>query len=356
MNRVQLRNAGCGMRSGSSTERGMRNAKLKVHVSKCGVQSRDLRSSILDPQFSNPLPPHPHPPTPPSILHQPPSTRNSPFPPFLALLALFLLSACDDSFNPITENQTEFFAVYGFLDSDADTQFVRVSPVRPLLDTGSRPADTQVFSTQIESGERIAWRDSAVVLNDGTTGLLFYAPFRPERGATYLLEARGADDQVTKALTEVPALLSLRIAPLRQSIDFIQNVTWLGEQRYPARSIIQYTVLPSASSPPVVITLPFNDLGRRTSDGWMFSVNLSRDRTAVLSQLNRVSTDSSVVLLNIHMEIERRSIEWITPGMSSNIQQGFGFFGALSISTDTWTLDPSETSAVGFAAPPTGSQ
>ncbi len=62
-----------------------------------------------------------------------------PLPPFLPL-TLFLilaLTACDSSFEPITQEPTHFFAVFGFLDTAADTQFVRVSPVRETLEPSS---------------------------------------------------------------------------------------------------------------------------------------------------------------------------------------------------------------------------
>jgi len=269
---------------------------------------------------------------------------------------LFLLSACDDTFAPVTENPTNFFALYGFLNSDADTQFVRVNPVRPMLDPASRPTDVRVFSTQVDTGERLPWRDSLVVLDDGTTGLLFYAPFRATRGSSYLLEVQDAAEHTTEAITEVPLPLSVRVDSLAQPFEFIQYVTWLNQQHMPAQTTLRYTVAPSPSSPPVQITLPFSDLGRPTAGGWAFAINLSRDRTALLSQLNRPATDSSVILFDLEMEIEQRSEEWLNPNTPFNIQNGFGFWGAISTSTDTWTLAPDDLERVGFAAPPAHSQ
>lgn len=268
------------------------------------------------------------------------------------LAAFFLLSACDDAFVPVTEHPSDFFALYGFLDSNADTQFVRVSPVRPLLNPASRPTDVRVFSTRVDAGERRAWRDSLVVLDDGTTGLLFYAPFRAERGATYLLEVQDAAENVTEALTAVPPALAVRVDSLAQPFEFIQHVTWLNQQQQPTRTALRYTVALSPSSPPIEITLPVSDQGRPTAAGWTFAINLSRDRTALLGQLNRPATDSSVILFDLEMEIEQRSEEWLNPNTPFNIQNGFGFFGAVSTSTDTWMLEADALEQVGYATPP----
>ena len=52
----------------------------------------------------------------------------------LTLSLILVLAACDNSFEPINEEPTDFFAIFGFLDTAADTQFVRVSPLRETLE------------------------------------------------------------------------------------------------------------------------------------------------------------------------------------------------------------------------------
>ncbi len=274
----------------------------------------------------------------------------------LLLTLVLALGACDAAFEPLTGSETEFFAVYGFLDTESDTQFVRVSPLRPLLDPASQPADTRVASTVVETGERTAWQDSLVRLDDGGTGLLFYAPFRAQPGGTYRLEVRRPDDRLTQATTRVPPTPALRTdAVVRApSTDFVQTVTWAGLTRQPAGAALRYRITFPGASQPDTVTFSFPEPGMPVPDGWAFTVNLTQDRFAILDLLDRGPTDSTVVLLGLAMEVEARSEEWQRPDAPLNIQHGFGFFGAVATFEQAWTLDATTTLRVGFAVPPSG--
>ena len=84
-----------------------------------------------------------------------PSRRWLPFSlsPFLLLtLSLFLFAACDNSFEPINQEPTEFFGVFGFLDTAADTQFVRVSPVRETLELFPETLTASALTTIVGLG------------------------------------------------------------------------------------------------------------------------------------------------------------------------------------------------------------
>ena len=48
------------------------------------------------------------------------------------LIAALLLGSCDTAFDPFQENDYHF-SVFGFLDDAADSQFIRITPVRDSI-------------------------------------------------------------------------------------------------------------------------------------------------------------------------------------------------------------------------------
>lgn len=277
----------------------------------------------------------------------------------LALLFLLFLGACSDAFDPLTEAETDFFAVFGFLDTSADTQFVRVSPLRAVLNEQSTGDGISVVSTVLSSGEQVVWHDSLVQLTNGQTGLLYYAEkMTLQDDEIYRLDVRGPGEQVTRAFTRTPAFFPLQVSPpVRSATSFTQIVTWEGLQTRPAQARLSYRIQrPNAAAPDTLI-VPYQDPGRPAEEGWSFSISLSQDRLALLEMLERSPDDNSVVLLDIHLEIEQRSEEWQRINQPPlNITQGFGFFGAVARHGQTWTLEPSVATQVGFALPPSSMQ
>ncbi len=115
----------------------------------------------------------------------------------LLLLALGLLSACEESVDPFLETD-RYFTLFGYLDTDLDTQYVRVIPLRRLVETPPPgPLDATVVSTDLVTGERVVWRDSVVTFANGRTGNVFYGVFNPHLGHRYKLEVADAQGRTT---------------------------------------------------------------------------------------------------------------------------------------------------------------
>lgn len=269
------------------------------------------------------------------------------------VLLLMVASACEAPFEPLTETETEFFAVFGFLDADADTQFVRVSPLRPALDPGTTPEGTEVVSRLAPAGDPLAWQDSLIRLDDGTTGLLFFTPTRVQPGSRYRLEIAGPRGDMTTATTTVPAQPTLRIGPVRSiGNDFHeQDVAWEDVVRAPVRVTLAYLVQLPGSAEPDTVIVTYRETGQPVGNDWSFPIDLSAHREEVLARLDRPSTDRTLVLNGIAMTIEQRSAEWFRQE-PVNITGGFGFFGSLGTTTRTWTLSPAVVRDVGFQPPP----
>ncbi|MFB3133147.1 MAG: hypothetical protein ACE10K_11550 [Rhodothermales bacterium] len=281
----------------------------------------------------------------------------SPFPPFrlsptlpLTLSLILVLAACDNSFEPINEDPTDFFALFGYLDTNADTQFVRVSPLRETLEPSAEVGSARAMTTLLGTGEEVAWQDSLVRLDDGQMGLLFYAQLPVEPGETYRLEIHGADGEVTRAVTQIPPRIGIDPGPvvLNVSERLIQRVTLLDQDREPHRLNVRYRV--SASADTVTVSLPLFSIDG-TARGIVVTVPLENNRVDVLRRLGVPLEDSTVVLHELGLEIEQLSDEWQTPEAPVNIENGFGFFGAVAHFVETWTLEAAEVLALGYQPP-----
>lgn len=269
----------------------------------------------------------------------------------LLLLLAFALAACDNSFEPINADPTDFFAVFGYLDTAADTQFVRVSPLREALEpSGERPV--RVSTLRLGTGAEVAWRDSLVRLDDGQTGLLFYAQLPVGPGDSYQLDVEGAEGEVTRAVTQVPLRVRLDTGPVMTDFNdrLAQRVTLLGQQRVPRRLNIRYRVTPPGATDTVTVTLPLFVFSGSAS-GIEVRVPLETDRAEVLRRLHLLPLDSTVVLHSLGLEIEQLSDEWETPEAAVNIENGFGFFGSVAHYVLTWTLEAADVRALGYRPP-----
>lgn len=272
----------------------------------------------------------------------------------LSLLLTFGLGACDNTVEPIVENETDFFAVYGFLDTDADTQFVRVSAVRPTLEPGPGSVQAIVESFVLSTGNRVRWQDSLVRLDDGQPGVLFYAPMQVHPGEIHRMEIRRTDNATTRAVASVPSRILLDVAPMQEDFNqrFVQRVTLLDQRRLPHSLHIRYRVsLPNAAEPETIV-LPFFTSFNATSRGIELIVHLENDREEVLRRLDLPPFDSTLVLHSVGLEIEQLSEEWDTPETALNIEHGFGFFGARARSIERWTLPDTTLLRLGYTPPP----
>src|SRR5690606_2180811 len=78
-------------------------------------------------------------------------------------LAVLLASAgCDDSFEPIAGGDRSF-SVYGHLDPHADTQWIRIMPLRCTILTSPEPPGTVVTLQAMGSGQALDVRGGACV-------------------------------------------------------------------------------------------------------------------------------------------------------------------------------------------------
>jgi hypothetical protein len=120
------------------------------------------------------------------------------------ILLAFFAFACNDSFEPLKENNNAFFSMYGFLDASADTQWVRVTPVRDQIEMAAVTPDVQVTLEDLETGSTVVMNDSLSQLRNGINVLNFWTKADIETDHSYLLKAEQADGAISRAAITMP--------------------------------------------------------------------------------------------------------------------------------------------------------
>lgn len=86
---------------------------------------------------------------------------------FSLFTTILLLSGCDQTFQPIQDNYHVPFSMFGYLDVSADTQWVRVTPVRHQIDISTDVPEMAVSVTDLKTGNSAAFNDSLFLYPDG---------------------------------------------------------------------------------------------------------------------------------------------------------------------------------------------
>lgn len=122
----------------------------------------------------------------------------------LVLLPWLFTAGCDDVFDPLQENDTYYYSIYGYLDASADTQWVRVMPVREDLLAESKPIDATVTLQDVESGETVVMNDSLLSYDHEQYAWNFWTTMKLNPEHTYKLTAERSDGRSSHARIKLP--------------------------------------------------------------------------------------------------------------------------------------------------------
>ena len=285
----------------------------------------------------------------------------------LALAAL-ALSGCEEAVNPFV-NTDRYYTVFGYLNTDRDTQYVRVIPLRLTIDADPGPVRAVVTTTDETTGETIVWRDSVISFFDGTEGHVFRAAFRPQHGHVYRLLVRRDDGMETVARTAVPlrrqAVVAAPVADpfLPRSVE--QDVTWPRLDTEPLRTQVWFR-LGDPARPGFFRDLVLDGLyedansGTTTADGRRFRIRLARDADSLR---RRYAIVDAPALYAVGMKVAVPDAQWRAPGgvfdpdiliepsVFTNVEGGFGFFGSVGEMQAEWALSREVTETIGFSWP-----
>ena len=122
---------------------------------------------------------------------------------FGLLLALVGLAACEVPLDPI-EPSDRVFSLSGYLDTSADTQWVRVEPLARTADGDPEPIDATVTLADLGGGGEVTLRQRVRAFASGPAHL-FWTTADVAPGRTYRLEARRPDGATTTIDVALPA-------------------------------------------------------------------------------------------------------------------------------------------------------
>ena len=90
------------------------------------------------------------------------------------VIAVCVLTGCDSSVDPIIGSDLPF-TIWGFMNSGADTQYVRVFPITgELITERGDEIDAEVYSTDMTTSERRRWMYKLVHLDSVSTETTHY--------------------------------------------------------------------------------------------------------------------------------------------------------------------------------------
>lgn len=268
-----------------------------------------------------------------------------------AIVLALSFAACDNSVDPFIETD-RYYTIFGFLDTGSDTQYVRVVPFRrDLGGGGEEPLDAVVTATDLDTGSEYAWRDSIITFPDESIGHVFVSDFRPIPDHTYRFEIVRADGVRTWAETVVPVVVSADVMPpARFGVGPItQTITWHDVTVEPFRVEVWYRFSefpPSGPFTEFIVVYEGEDVGRPVPEGWQVPVKLSEDTEEIAPLLRPGSP-----ILGVGMRLTMTDDAWrppggvfdedvlVQPGVFSNVEHGFGFFGSVNQYTFEWVLD-----------------
>ncbi len=263
-----------------------------------------------------------------------------------ALVALLAAGApaigCDEAdFDPF-EPSNRYFSVYGYLDAAADTQFVRVTPLRDSLLAGPGPLDAAVTLERLDTGAKTVWRDSLVRLAGGRLGHVFWSAERVVPGPTYRLAVTRSDGAASVADVVVPdtireVILSSGggpgVPPTSQSIT-VSGAEHLADLRLHLQ----------LSGPSVGVTLAYLPRASRTPDGlYIVGADVYADTQQALNGGDGVcpGLQSARVFVAATtpgwpdfagLDLETAAL----PDVNTNVEHGLGFVGGVAIKEVAW--------------------
>ncbi len=280
---------------------------------------------------------------------------------------------CEETVEPFT-NTDRYFTIYGFLDPSVDVQYLRVTPIRQLVDPPPPgPIDAEVMITELETGRTIAWEDSLITFEDGTSGHVFLGRFRPLHSYTYRIEVQRSDGIITSAETQVPPFIQADVSTPSTStlgngiVRVRQQVDWNGIDFTPFRIQVWYRfggIQPGSAFRDVPVTYSDESLGRFDENRWTITVDLTEDQNFLREELGFPGNQAfPLILYGIGMQVTVPDAQWrppndvfdpeilIQPGTLSNVDKGFGFFGSVAQLNAEWTLSEETARLLGYPYP-----
>lgn len=262
---------------------------------------------------------------------------------FHFFICLFLLTSCDQTFQPIQNSSNSPFSMYGYLDASADTQIVRITPLQNQLSTITQKPAMQVTLEDLDSEATQVMKDSLqfFYMPSGYTALNSSATIDLDFGHSYRLIAERTDGASSSVTVTIPpdfpqptlTATDLEGCLLRLEVSGVER---LADVQYRMRMRIMRPDLRFEKS----YSVPLRGRMNETAPGqYETSFNLLPVRRGILNRLRSLPARTSYEILEKHFFIasggpgwigheELQSIndlEYAVPSNVSNVENGVGY-------------------------------
>lgn len=242
---------------------------------------------------------------------------------------ILLFSGCEPSFEPHQENDRYYFSMFGYLDASADTQWVRIMPVRDSILYQPDEIDATVSLEELETGKIIPLNDSLFHFSNNRYAYNFWTTQSLEPSQTYRLKAERSDGAASHAIITLPADFPTPIAyiwepddfsPDRIEIEGVENlvdaqVIYNSQSQHNSISFIRDTVVAPDGSYQVLIQ-PWMNI---ESFGASIDMIPKEDLNIFIAASTRDFPDFATV--------DEIAISF--PGGVSNVEKGVGYVGGI---------------------------
>lgn len=279
----------------------------------------------------------------------------------LAATLFLVLGGCDPNVDLFRESN-QYYSIFGALNVSADTQYVRVEPLRDgLLTSAPATLDATVTLTNLDEGRTVTLRDSVFHYGEDTRAHNFFTTSEIALATSYRLVVDGPGEAETRVETRVPQAMPRPDVSVPVADCFpncigggppdcdlpggpetrIASATVEGIERLVAVRAL-YTMERPRGAWAYDHLADTVQTGPRTTEA---RVDYGRDWCSIPRPID----GSSRLQRRIQIIVAAGSADWpdflgldfeteLLPGTASNVEGGVGFFG--SVVTDTVTVYP----------------
>ncbi|HET6569488.1 MAG TPA: hypothetical protein VFG50_16080, partial [Rhodothermales bacterium] len=260
-----------------------------------------------------------------------------------ALLAATLVtSSCETGFEPFDESDY-YFSIFGYLDSRADTQFVRVTPLRDSLEASPAPFDGVVTLQDLSTGATTTWQDSVFIIQ-GRVAHLFWSAQPIESGQTYRFSVERSDGAASTATVALPD--SFRAPLLRDGgspgvTHPVQSIVLRDIQYLAALDVTYYVQADSALGTTMPVTISYLKRAVPGAQGLLVGFDAYDD----LLKTHVVPGCPTVVAVQV--DVAAATADWpdftnvndetlALLGTNANVKNGVGLLGGIASMRIPW--------------------
>lgn len=128
------------------------------------------------------------------------------------LFSLLLTAACENNLDPIN-TEKGLYSIYGALDIDEDTNYVRIKDLNTTLDNqSSTDIDAEVILRNLNAGISETLEDSVVQFDDVSTHN-FFTTMDITPNTEYELTVERSDGSTARALANTPLIADTEVGP-----------------------------------------------------------------------------------------------------------------------------------------------